>query len=124
MPSADKDDSDTDNSCEVTGFRTKIERTIETLRAQTPTMTSPIGCSTAIAPTTSYQDPLCTPLRGRETNTDTAEDETREGLTGKITSKQVNEEKRNKVRFELEPRRSERMKTAKKGGKTWWGRIF
>ena len=35
-------------------------------------------------------------------------------MTGKLRSKQANEEIRNIVRFELEPRRSERTKTAKR----------
>ena len=112
-PNADKDDFDTDNGSEKTDLRTEIERTIEALRTQTPTMTSPIGYSTAIAPTTLHRDPSGTTIRGQETNTGTPEDETREGLTGKIRSKHVNTEIRSKVGFELEPRLSKRIKTAK-----------
>ena len=79
-------------------------------------MTSPIGCSTAIAPTTSHHDLSGTPIRSREANTGTVEEEIRDGQTGKIRPKDVNEELRNKVRFEneIEPRRSERIKTAKR----------
>ena len=80
-------------------------------------MTSPIGCNTAIAPTTSQLDSSGTPIRNQETNTVISEEGNKEGMTGKLRSKQVNEEIRNKIRFELEPRRSERIKTAKRVGK-------
>ena len=112
-PNADRDSSDTESKSEETGLRAEIGRQIETLRAKAPTMTSPIECSTAIAPTTSQLDPSDTPIRGQETNTAVAEEE----MTGKPRSKQVHEEVRNKVRFELEPCRSERIKTAKRLGK-------
>ena len=83
-PNADRDDPDTDGSFEAAGLRTEIERTIETMRAQKPAMTSPIRCSTAIAPTMSHHDPSGTPIRGREANTGTMEKEIRDGRTGKI----------------------------------------
>ena len=98
---ADKDDSATENGSEVTDLRTEIERTIDTLRTHHHS-------------TTSHYDPSGTPIRCQETNTGTAEDETIEGLTGRIWSKRTNKEMRNKVRFESEPRRSVRIRTSKR----------
>ena len=112
-PSADKDSSDTEDSHDETDLRAEIGRKIETLRAQTPTMTSPIGCSSTIAPNTAQLDPSGTPVRGQKTSTVIAEQE----LTGKPRLKQIYKEMKNQVRFELEPRRSERVKTAKRIGK-------
>ena len=117
VPNVNKDCSDMDSKSVETGLRADIGRQVETLRAQTPTMTSPIGCSTVIAPNTSQLDPSGTPIRIQETNTVIAEQGNKEGMTGKLRSKQVKVEIRNKVRFELEPRRSERIKTAKRVGK-------
>ena len=106
-PNVDRDSSDTESNPEETCLRAEVERQIQTIRDQTPTMTSPIGCSTA------QLDPSGTPIRGQETNTAVAEEE----MTGKPRLKQVHDEMRNKVRFELEPRRSEKIKTAKSVGK-------
>ena len=117
VPNVDKDSSDTDSNSEETGLRAEIGRQYKTLRAQTPTMTSPIGCSTAMAHTTSHLDPSGTPIRSQETNTVITKEGNKEGMTGKLRSKQVNEEISNKVRFELEPRISEKIKTAKRVGK-------
>ena len=116
---ADKDNPDTDNSSEAGGLRTDIERAIETPWEQTPAMTSPIGCSTAIPPTAIQLVPSGIPIRGREKITGTAEGQTCEGQTDKIRLNHVsNKEIRNKVRFEneIEPRRSERIKTANRVG--------
>ena len=112
-PNADRDGPDTDNSAEAACVMTEIDRTIVTMRALPPAMTSPIGCSTAIAPTTSRHGPSGTPIRGREANTGTVEEEIRDGQTSKRRSKHVNEETRNKGKFEneIEPHRSERIKT-------------
>ena len=68
-PSTDKDSSDTEDNHDETDLRAEIGRKIETLRAQTPAMTSPIGCSTAIAPNTEQPDQSGTPIRGQGNNT-------------------------------------------------------
>ena len=109
-PSTDIDSTDTDDNHDGTGLRAEIGRKIETLRAQTPAMTSPIGCSTAIAPNTAQTDQSGTPIRGQGNNTAIADQES----TGKPGLKQIHKEFKNQVRFELEPRRSERLKTAKR----------
>ena len=51
VPNVDKESSDTDSNSEENGLKAEIGRQIETLLAETPTMTSPFGCSTAKAPT-------------------------------------------------------------------------
>ena len=109
-PSTDKDSSNTEDSRDETDLRAEIGRKIETLRAQTPAMTSLIGCSTAIAPNAAQPDPSGTSIRGQGTNTAIAEQES----TGKLALKQIHKEIKHQVRFELEPRRSERLKTAKR----------
>ena len=118
-PHTDKNNPDTDNSSEAGDIRAEIERTVGALRSRTPAMTSPIGCSTAVVPNASQHDPSGSPIRYRETITGTVEGETNNGKTGKIRPEHVNEGIKNKVRFEkeIEPRRSERIKTAEKVGK-------
>ena len=78
VPTVDKESSDTDSNSEETDLRAQIGRQIETLRTQTPTMTSPIGCSIALAPITSQLDPSGTPTRSQEINTNIAEEENKE----------------------------------------------
>ena len=74
-------------------LRAEIGREIEKLRAQTPILTSPIGCSTETATNTAQPDQSGTPIRGQETNiTASAEEE----LTGKPRSKQ-------KIKVEKKP---------------------
>ena len=86
--SADEDSSDTEYNTEDTNLRAKIGREIERLRAQTPTLTSPIGCSTELANNPAQPDHSGTPIYRQEID-DTAE--TGEESTGKLKSKQKNE---------------------------------
>ena len=98
---------------EETDLRAEIGRKIETQRAQTPAITSPIGCSTAIAPNTAQPHQSGTPIREQGNNTATAELES----TGKPGLKQIHKKQQNQVRFELEPRTSERLETTNRMGK-------
>ena len=109
--SADEDSSHTENNTEDTNLRAEIGREIGRLRAQTPTLTSPIGCSTELANNQAQPDHSGTPIHGQEID-DTAE--TGEELTGKLRSKQKSNIEKTQTRTESEPRRSERIRSAQK----------
>ena len=73
-PNADMDASDTEGDSEETDRETEIGQKIEELRAETLTLTSPIGCSTGIVTNTAAQpDQSGTPIRGQEANNTTTE---------------------------------------------------
>ena len=57
VPNVDKESSDTDSNSEETSLKAEIGRQIKTLRAQTPTMTSPFGCSTLLFRNSIHQAP-------------------------------------------------------------------
>ena len=63
------DSSDAECDPEETDLGAEIGRKIEELWAQTPTLTSPIGCSTEIATNTAQPDQSGTQIPGQETNT-------------------------------------------------------
>ena len=81
------------------------------LRAQTPTLTSPIGCSTELANNLIQPDHSGTPVHGQEIDDTT---ETGEESTGKLRSKQKMNIEKTQARTELEPRRSERIRSAQR----------
>ena len=73
--------------------------------------TLPNGCSTELLGNSAQPDHLGTPIHGQETvTTATAEQE----LAGKPRSKQKTKIEKKQTRTELEPRRSERIKTAQR----------
>ena len=105
--SAEKDSTDTEDDTEGADLRADIGREIERLRAQTPLPTSPIGCSTEGPGNTAQPDHSGTPIHGQETiTTAIAEEEPR--------SKQKTKIEKSLTKNELEPRRSERIKTAQR----------
>ena len=83
--SADEDSSDMEDNTKDTILRAEIGREIERLRAQTPTLTSPIRCSTELANNPTQTDHSGTPIHGQGID-DTVE--TEEESTGKLRSKQ------------------------------------
>ena len=109
--SADEGSSDTEDITEDTNLRAEIGREIKRLRAQTPTLTSPIGCSTELANNPTQPDHSRTPIHGQEIE-DTAE--TGEELTGKLRSKQKTNIEKTQTRTESEPRRPERIRSAQR----------
>ena len=109
-PNADMDGSDTESDSEETNLETAIGLRVEELRAETPTLTSPIGCSTEIVTSATEPDQSGTPIRGQESDVAVAEQEP----TGKPKSKLKFEIDKNQIKTESEPRRSERIKTAKR----------
>ena len=92
-------------------MRAEIGREIERLRAQTPTLKSPIGCSTELANNPTQPDHSGTPIHVQEID-DTAE--TGEESTGKLRSKQKMNIEKKTTRTDLEPRRSERIRSAQR----------
>ena len=109
--SAEKDSTDTEDDTEDADLRAEIGREIERLRAQTPLPPSPIGCSTELLGNTTQPDHSGTPIDGQETITTAA---TEVESAGKPRSNQKTKKEKNLTKTELEPRRSERIKTAQR----------
>ena len=91
---ADKDSSDAEDNPEDTGLKAEIGREIEKIRAQTPILTSPIGCSTEIATNAAQRDQSGTPIHGQETDITAAAEEE---LSGEPRSKQKIKVEKNKL---------------------------
>ena len=83
--SVDGDCSDTEDDPEETNLRAEIGREIERLRDQTPTLTSPIGCSTELAINPPQSDHSGTPIHRQEVDDTT---EPGEEPTGKLRPEQ------------------------------------
>ena len=109
---ADKISSDEEDSPEDTGLKAEIGREIEKMRAQTPMPTSPMGCSTEIVTDTAQPDVSETPIRGQNT----------------VDADEIEHENTDKTRLKqktnLEPRRSERIRTAQRVVKLGGGEYF
>ena len=109
---ADKDSSDKEKELPVdTVLRTEIGREVDRIRSQTPMPASPIGCSTEIVTEIAQPDTSGTPIHG-QTATDTAEVEPDDA--GKVELKPRIRTKNSQSNSNLEPRRSERIKTAQR----------
>ena len=108
---ADKDSSEEEVNLEETSLRAEIGREIKNLRNQTPMFTPPIGCSTEIATDATQPDQWGTPIRGQSAaTTTTVEHET----AGKPMLKPKTKVENHQTKMELEPRRSERIRTAQR----------
>ena len=83
--SVDEDSSDTEDDPEETNLRAEIGREIERLRDQTPTLTSPIGCSTELANNPPQSDHSGTQIHRQDVDDTT---ETGEEPTGKLRPEQ------------------------------------
>ena len=109
---ADKDSSDEEEELpDDTVLRTEIGREIYRTRSQTPMPASPIGCSTEIVTEITQPDTSGTPIHGQNA-TDTAEVEPDDA--GKVELKPRIRTKNSQSNSNLEPRRSERIKTAQR----------
>ena len=105
---AGNDSSDEEELPDDTVLRTEIGREIDRIRSQTPTPASPIGCSTEIATDIAQPDTSGTPIPGQNA-TNTAEVEPDDA--GKVELKPRIRAEKNQSDYNLEPRRSERIKT-------------
>ena len=94
--SVDGDSSDKEDDPEQTTLRAEIGREIERLRDRTPTLTSPIGCSTELANNPPQSDHSGTPIHRQEVDDTT---EPGEEPAGKLRPEQkINiEKKSNKI---------------------------
>ena len=111
--SVGEDSSNPEEEPEETDLRDEIGREIERLRDQTPTLTTPIGCSTELAnnpPRPDYSGTSGTPIR-REQADDTNEPE--EAPIGEPRSKQKIDIGKSQTKFKSEPRRSERIRSTR-----------
>ena len=112
----EKSDTDTEEeSTEEAAIRAEIGREIERLREQTPALTEPIGCSTGRADNPPQPDIQGTPIHRQETlnfGNEIAEPE--EAATCKIRAEQNSYSENNQIKSESEPRRSERIKSARR----------
>ena len=107
---ADKNSSDEECTPENTALSAEIGREIERMRSQTPMPTSPIGCSNGIATDATQPDASGTPIGGQNAaNTGETQDS-----TGKIRLKKEQNTENSKSKSNLEPRRSERIRTAQR----------
>ena len=109
--SVDGDSSDTEDDPEETNLRAEIGRERERLRDQTPTLTSPIGCCTELANNPPQSDHSGTPIHRQEVDDTT---EPGEEPTGKLRPEQKINIEKNQTKFESEPRRSERIRSAQR----------
>ena len=109
--SVGEDSSNTEEEPEKTDLRDEIGREIERLRDQTPTLTTPIGCSTEPANNQPRPNHSGTPIRHQQAD-DTNEPE--EAPTGKPRSKQKIDIGKSQIKFKSEPRRSERIRSARR----------
>ena len=106
---ADKNSFGEESTLEDTALTAEIGREIEKMRSQTPMPTSPIGCSTKTATDVAQPDTSGTPIHGQSAaNTG----ETAQDNTGKIRLRQTINTENSKLNSNLEPRRSERIRTA------------
>ena len=117
-PSSGEDNPDSDREeedPEETDLRAEIGREIERLREQTPAPTTQIGCSTGRASNPPQPDVQGTPIH-RQTTPDTGNEtaEPGKGTTGKIWAEQISYFAKNQIKSESEPRRSERIKSARR----------
>ena len=110
---ADNDISEEEDVTEDTSLKEAIDREVERLWSQTPMLTSPIGCSTETPQTTDATPPdeFGTPIRGQNMPNAEATDQDH---TGKIQLKQNIRDESNSLNSNLEPRRSERIRAAKR----------
>ena len=93
-------------------LKAMIGREVERIRSETPMPTSPIGCSTELAPPedTAQPDTSGTPIRSQNTSgTETVPQD----VTGKTRLKQNVNGESNPLDPTIEPRRSEKIRTAK-----------
>ena len=95
----------------ITTLRAEIGREIDRIRSQTPMPSSPIDCSTEVATDITQPDTSGTPIHGQNTTT-TAE--TEPDNAGKVGLKHRINVENNQLNLELEPRRSERIRTARR----------
>ena len=108
----EKDSSDEEEELpNNTTLRAEIGREIDRIRSQTSMPYSPIGCSTEVATDTTQPDTSGTPIHGQNTTT-TAEIEPENA--GELGLKQRIDVENNQLNLELEPRRSERIRTARR----------
>ena len=111
----DLDSEGEEEEREETDIRAEIGREIERLREQTPAPTMQVGCSTGRANTPPQFDHHGTPIhRQVPTNTTNEIAEPREEPTGKTRVELNTNLGKNQIKSELEPRRSERIKSARR----------
>ena len=103
-----KDGSDEEQLPDDTVLRAKIGQEIDRIRSQTPMPASPIGCSTEIATDIAQPDTSGTPIHGQNATT-TAEVEPDDA--GEVGLKYRISAENSQLNSNLEPRRSERIKT-------------
>ena len=110
---ADNGTSEEEEITEDATLKEAIDREVVRLRSQTPMLTSPIGCSTEIPQTTDATPPdeFGTPIRGQNMHNAEATDQDH---TGKTRLKQNIRDENNSLNSNLEPRRSERIRAAKR----------
>ena len=106
--SSDEEEEELPN---ITTLRAEIGREIDGIWSQTPMPSSPIGCSTEVATDITQPDTSGTPIHGQNT-TITAEIEP--DNAGKVGLKHRINVENNQLNLELEPRRSERIRTARR----------
>ena len=107
----DKDSSDEEELPDDTALRAEIGREIDRIQSQTPMPSSPIGCSTEVATDTTQPDTSGTPIHGQNATTTIGIEPDN---TGKIGLKHRINAESNHLNLELEPRRSERRRTARR----------
>ena len=108
---ADTTTSEEEDTDDIT-LKDMIGREVERIRSETPMPSSPIGCSTELIPPEDTTQPNTsgTPIRNQSTSgIETAPQD----VTGKIRLKQNANGENNPLDLTIEPRRSERIKTAK-----------
>ena len=90
-----------------------IGREVERIRSETPMPSSPIGCSTELVPPedTAQPDTSGTPIRNQSTS---GIETVPQDVTGKIRLKQIVNGENNPLDLTIEPRRSERIRTAER----------
>ena len=110
-PNSDREEEDP----EETDLRAEIGREIERLREQTPAPTTQVGCCTGRASTPPQPVVQGTPIH-RQTTLDTGIEiaEPEDGITYKIRVEQNSYFGKNQIKSEPEPRRSERIKSARR----------
>ena len=111
----DNPDSDREEDPEETDLRAEIGREFERLREQTPAPTTQVGCSTGRASNPPQPDVQGTPIH-RQTTPDTGNEtaEPGEGTTGEVRAEQNSYLEKSQIKSESEPRRSERIKSARR----------
>ena len=109
---ADMTTSEEEDTEDIT-LKAMIEREVERIRSETPMPTSPIGCSTELAPPEDTAQPGTsgTPIRSQNTS---GTEIVPQDDTGKTRLKQNVNGESNPLDPTIEPRRSERIRTAKR----------